>query len=78
MEPPLRGHPDDRPTLLERPFDNVNININVFIFTLNQRPSLLKGHISYAKDYFLVYIYSDMCYLCRSGRYTTGQASSVS
>ena len=29
MEPLLRGHPFERPTLLERPLGNVNININV-------------------------------------------------
>ena len=27
--PLLRGHPDNRPTPLERPLDNVNLNINV-------------------------------------------------
>ena len=46
MEPLLRGHPDERPTPLERPLDNVNLNINVLISTPDDRPPLLKGHIS--------------------------------
>ena len=45
MEPLLRGHPDERPT----PLDNVNLNINVLIATPDERPPLLKGHISGAK-----------------------------
>ena len=49
MEPLLRGHPDERPTPLERPLDNVNLNINVLISTPDERPPLLKGHISGAK-----------------------------
>ena len=28
MEPLLRGHPDEMPTPLESPLDNVNLNIN--------------------------------------------------
>ena len=43
MEPLLRGHPDERPPPLERPLDNVNLNINVLIFTPDERPPLLKG-----------------------------------
>ena len=31
VEPFLRGHPDERPTPLERPLDTVNLNINVLI-----------------------------------------------
>ena len=49
VEPLLRGHPDERPPPLERPLDNVNLNINVLIFTPDERPPLLKGHFSNAK-----------------------------
>ena len=49
LEPLLRGHPDESSPPLERPLDNVNLNINVLIFTLDERPSLLKGHFSDAK-----------------------------
>ena len=49
VEPLLRDHPDERPPPLERPLDNVNLNINVFISTPNKRPPLLKGHFSDAK-----------------------------
>ena len=49
MEPPLRGHPDERPPSLERPLNNVNLNINVLISTPDERPPLLKGHFSDAK-----------------------------
>ena len=49
VEPLLRGHPDERPTPLERPLDNVNLNIKVLISTPDERPPLLKGHISGAK-----------------------------
>ena len=49
VEPLLRGHPDERPSPLERPLDNVNLNIDVLIFTPDERPPLLKGHFSYAK-----------------------------
>ena len=51
MEPLLRGHPDERPTPLERPLDNVNLNINVHVLisTPDERPPLLKGHISGTK-----------------------------
>ena len=49
MEPLLRGHPDERPPPLERPLDNVNLNINVLISTPDERPPLLKGHFSDAK-----------------------------
>ena len=49
MEPLLRGHPDKRPTPLERPLDNVNLNNNVLISTSDERPPLLKGHISATK-----------------------------
>ena len=49
MEPLLRGHPDERPPPLERQLDNVNLNINVLIFTPDERPPLLKDHFSDAK-----------------------------
>ena len=49
VEPLLRGHPDERPPPLERPPDNVNLNINVLISTPDERPPLLKGHFSGAK-----------------------------
>ena len=49
VEPLLRGHPDERPPPLERPLDNVNLNIYVLIFTSDERPPLLKGHLSDAK-----------------------------
>ena len=49
VEPLLWGHPEERPTPLERPLDTVNININVLISTPDERPPLLKGHISAAK-----------------------------
>ena len=49
VEPPLRGHPDERSTPLERPLDNVNLNINVLISSPDERPPLLKGYISGAK-----------------------------
>ena len=48
-EPLLRGHPDKRPPLLERPLHNVNLNLNVLISTPDERPPLLKGNISGAK-----------------------------
>ena len=49
VEPLLRGHPNERPTPLERPLDNVNLNINVLITTSDERPPLLKGHFSAAE-----------------------------
>ena len=49
VEPLLRSHPDERPAPLERSLDNVNLNMNVFIYTLNKKPPLMKGHFSYAK-----------------------------
>ena len=48
--PPLvKGHPDQRPLPLERPLDNVNLNVNVWIYTPDERPPLMKGHFSGAK-----------------------------
>ena len=49
VEPLLRGHPEERPPPLERPLDNVNLNINVLISTPDERPPLLKGHFSGVK-----------------------------
>ena len=46
---PLRGHPDGRPTPLERPLDTLKLNINVLISTPDERSPLLKGHFSGAK-----------------------------
>ena len=51
VEPLLRGHPDKRPLLLEGPLDNVNLNINILISTPDQRPPLLKAHLSYKKGW---------------------------
>ena len=51
VEPLLRGHPDERPAPLERPLDNVNMNINVLISTPEEKPPLLKGHFSDAKGW---------------------------
>ena len=41
VEPLFRGHPDKRPTTLERPLDNVNPNINVLISTPDEKPPFL-------------------------------------
>ena len=46
VEPPLRGHSNERPTPVERPLDTLNLNINKLIFTPDERPPLLKGHFS--------------------------------
>ena len=51
VESLLRGHPDERPPPLERPLDNVNLNINVLISTPDERPPLLKGHFSGEKGW---------------------------
>ena len=63
MEPLLRGHPDERPSPLEKPLDNVNLDINEFIYAPDDRSSLLKGHFSDAKrvasqeEFYCTYIY---------------------
>ena len=49
VEPLLRGRPDERPPLLERPLDNANLNIHILISTPDERPPLLKDHCSDAK-----------------------------
>ena len=43
VEPFLRGHPDERPTPLKRPPDNVHLNINVLTSTSGERSPLLIG-----------------------------------
>ena len=45
-KPPLRGHPYEHPIHLESPPVNVNLNTNVLISPPDERPPLLKGHIS--------------------------------
>ena len=50
MEPLLKGHPDERPTPLERSLDNVNLNKTVLISTPEMRPPLLKCHFSGASQ----------------------------
>ena len=49
VEPLLRGRPDERPPPLERPLDNVNLNINVLISSSDEGPPLLKDPFSGAK-----------------------------
>ena len=49
VEPLLRGHPDERPSPLDGPFVNLNLNINVLISTPDERQPLLKGHFSGVK-----------------------------
>ena len=49
VEPLLRGQPDERPAPLERPLDNVNLNMNVLISTPDERPPFLTGNFSDAK-----------------------------
>ena len=44
-----RGHPDKRPLPMERPLNNINLNISVLISTPDERPPLSKGHFSSAK-----------------------------
>ena len=49
MEQLLRCHPEERPAHLERPLNNVNLNINELISTSDERPPFLKRHFSGAK-----------------------------
>ena len=49
VESLLRGHPDKRPIPLERPLVTVNLNIDILISTPDERPLILKGHISTVK-----------------------------
>ena len=51
VEPHLRGHPDKRPTPLNRPLDYINLNTNVLMSTTEERPPLLKGHTSGEKGW---------------------------
>ena len=46
MESLLKGRPDERSPPLERLLNNVNLNINVYIYTPDERQALLKGHFS--------------------------------
>ena len=67
VEPLLRGHPDERPVPLERPLDNVNLNVNVLISNPDERPPLLKGHFSDKKRGGLtrgVPLYCHSCCFC--------------
>ena len=61
----LRGHPDERPPLLERQLDNINLNINVLIYTPEERPPLLKGQFFGAKQ-----VASQEGFHCISNGYT--------
>ena len=67
MEPLLRGHPNERPPPLERPLNNVNLNINVLISAPDERPPLLKGHFSDARgvplNTYYSYMYTNICIL---------------
>ena len=72
VKPLLRGHPDERPPPLERPLDNVNLNINVLIYTPDARPPLLKGHFSGAKR-----VASQEGFHCKSNGYTPGVKRSL-
>ena len=58
VEPLLRGQPDKRPAPLDRPLDNVNLNINELISTPDEWSPLLKGHFSGAKG--VVPLYPDV------------------
>ena len=49
VEPLLRGHPDKRPTPLERSQVSFNLHMKVLILTPDERPPLLKGHNYVAK-----------------------------
>ena len=45
MEPLLRGHPEERPSPLVRPLDNVNLNINVLnIYPCRKTAPLERPH----------------------------------
>ena len=49
VQPLLRDHPNERSTPLERPLENVTLDINILISAPDERPPLLKGHISGVK-----------------------------
>ena len=54
VEPSLRGHLEERPSLLERPYCNkIFQHLSVLISAPNERPSLFKGHISVMKRHDL-------------------------
>ena len=46
VEPLLRGHPDERQYSLKRQHDIVNLNHIELITTPDERPPILRGHIS--------------------------------
>ena len=57
----LKGHPDERPTPLERSYGNLNLNINVLNSTTDKRSPLLKVYISGANGWLTrgVSLYND-------------------
>ena len=50
VEPLMSGHPDKRPIPPEKSMVNVYLKIDVLIFTPDERPPLLKNHLSGAKE----------------------------
>ena len=72
MVPLSRGHPDKRTTPLERPRNDMYLNINLYNYTPDERPPLSKGHISGVKGVasqqglHSVYIYKGVMPLWRS------------
>ena len=49
VKPLLRDHPDERPTHMARPHDDVNLNMKLLVFNPTMRPPLITGHLSSAK-----------------------------
>ena len=54
VEPLSRGHPDEMPTPLERPLNNIDLNMKDLISTPDERQPLFKGHIYRAKAIFVI------------------------
>ena len=52
------GTPFERPPTLERPVDNLNLNINVLIFTPEERPLFKRGGLT--RGVALYQIYEDL------------------